>query len=80
MSAQRARAPTRWPQWAERKRAGELAGRGTDRTGPHGGQSREGGCELAGQLGRKTGTGGSWTSSVLSFIPKFLIPFPFFSS
>ena len=56
-SAQRARALTRWPHWAERERADELAGRGADRTGPHGGESGEGGGggALAGQLGRKAG-------------------------
>jgi hypothetical protein len=41
-SAQRARAPTRWPHWTKRERAGEKAGRGANRVGPHGGKSREG--------------------------------------
>jgi hypothetical protein len=42
-SAQWARAPTRRPHWAERERADELARRGADMTGPHGGESGEGG-------------------------------------
>jgi hypothetical protein len=40
----------------------------------------KGGRELAGQLGQKTGTGGSWASSVFSFISEFLIHFPFIFS
>jgi hypothetical protein len=35
---------------------------------------------LAGQLGIKAGTGGSWTSLVFLFISEFLIPFPFIFS
>jgi hypothetical protein len=41
-NAQRARAPTRQPHWAEREKASELTGRSADKTGPHGGESGEG--------------------------------------
>jgi hypothetical protein len=38
-SAQQARAPTRRPHWAGKERAGDLARRGADGTGPQGGMS-----------------------------------------
>jgi hypothetical protein len=38
-----ARASTMWPHRAERERADELTERGANRTGPHGGESGEGG-------------------------------------
>jgi hypothetical protein len=41
-STRRARAPTRRPHWAEREKDNELAGRGTNRMCPHGGESGEG--------------------------------------
>jgi hypothetical protein len=41
-STRRAKAPTRQPHWAEREKANELAGRGADGMGPHGGESGEG--------------------------------------
>jgi hypothetical protein len=45
------------------------------------GKGEAGVRSLAGQLGRKAGTGGSWASSIFSFISEFLNPFPFvFSS
>jgi hypothetical protein len=66
-SAQRARVPTRRPHWAERERVVELAGRSADRTGPHGGESGEGGgrARASGPTGPKgRNKGGSWASSV----------------
>jgi hypothetical protein len=59
-STQQARAPTRRPHWAERERVSELAGHGTDRTVPHGGESGGGGEREGGRAGgRATGTAGA---------------------
>jgi hypothetical protein len=81
-SAQRARAPTRWPHWAEWERVGELARCGADRMGPHGGESGEGGRRAcaSGPTGPTGRNRGSWASLVFSFISEFLIPFPFIFS
>jgi hypothetical protein len=49
-STRRARAPTRRPHWAEKEKASEQAGRGTDRMGPHGGESGEGEKRVRGPL------------------------------
>jgi hypothetical protein len=89
-STRRARAPTRRPHWAEREKASELARRGADRMGPHGGESGEGEKRARGPLliggGRLSARarallgrlGLTWAEMVFSFFLEFLIVFLFY--